>query len=195
MADETSICNSAAVLLGSKPIVSIDDENSTFAKLCKATYPQVRDFVLDLHPWNCATRRVILSNLVATPEFNYAYKFQLPSDVIRVVSANDDDDYKLEDSRTLLCDSNEVHLIYIYRLEDPNEMPATLREVIATRLAWQLSFAITQTNTDRQELMQVFQDVLRKAKTVDAQSDGRTFLSRKHYINSRSGDMYYPNRR
>ena len=196
MADETSICNSAAILLGSKPIVSIDDENNAFAKLCKISYSSVRDFVLDLHTWNCATKRVILAPLVSTPAFNYTYKFQLPSDVIRVVSVNDDDDYKLEDSRTLLCDSDTVNLIYIYRIEDPNEMPPSLREVISIRLAWLLSFTLTQENTDRQELERVFADTLRKARTIDAQSDGRTFLSRQNYLNARyNSDASYKNRR
>ena len=59
-----SICSNALLLIGDAPIDSFDIPNDR-TRLVSNLYASKRDKVLRLHPWNCATKRIILS-----PELN-----------------------------------------------------------------------------------------------------------------------------
>ena len=87
MASVVDICNLALGHLGdTASITSIDPpEGSAQAEHCARFYPIARDTLLEMHNWNFASRRIIPAQLTSTwPEYKYAY--QVPSDVINIVS-------------------------------------------------------------------------------------------------------------
>src|SRR3546814_9999800 len=66
MTTEVSICSNALLRLGADPINSFDEadnfgSNIERARLCANLWPNVRRQVIRSHPWNCATKRVVLS--------------------------------------------------------------------------------------------------------------------------------------
>lgn len=87
MASVVDICNLALGHLGdTASVTSIDPpEGSAQAEHCARFYPIARDTLLEMHNWNFASRRIVPAQLTSTwPEWKYAY--QVPSDVINIVS-------------------------------------------------------------------------------------------------------------
>jgi len=163
------ICNQALLLLGDKTIADFN-EDSTAAKLCSSLYPLTRDAVLRLHPWNCAIKRVKLAPKLQTPEYGYGNAFTLPTDLLRLLSIDGLTDYKIE-GREVLSDSNSISIRYIYRNENVNEYDALLVDAISAYLAYKLAYPITKSSAVRDEMKAIFGDLLKLAKSVDAQEE------------------------
>ena len=62
MATDTSICNQALDALGKPRLTSLGVDGSFEDNLCVTAYPEVRDEVLRLHPWNVGVKRTILNS-------------------------------------------------------------------------------------------------------------------------------------
>jgi len=114
MATKTDIANFALGLLGEFQISSLT-ESTKQARLCNRFIDQcIREELRTLQP-NTAKRRKTLNQLTETPDFEYAYYYQLPVDFLRMVRVNDGierDRYTIEGDRLLSNDSN-IDIIYI----------------------------------------------------------------------------------
>jgi hypothetical protein len=188
------ICNSALTKIGAESILSFEDGTKS-SLTCKERFESCKKYVLRRHPWNCATKRKKLSPLTLAPEFGWTYKFQLPSDCLRVLVVNDGDtEYSIE-GRELLADENVLELKYIWDVSDPKLFDSVLDEAIAAYLAWDISYKITQSHTLKETMMRDFRDALRKAKTPDAQEEPAKELTADYYLDSRqAGSSAIPKR-
>jgi hypothetical protein len=188
---KVDIANSALVKIGAEVILSFDDDSKE-AQVVKARYDSVRRIVLRMHPWNCATKRTTTSALSTTPDFGWTYQHQLPVDCLRILAVNEeveykeDEDYRIE-GRKILADSDEIELKYIYDLEDTNEMDALFAEALAAYLAADIAYSLTQDMQVRENMMVMFRDIVRVAKTADAQEDGRLRMDALEWTESRYG--------
>ena len=114
MPSNVDIANLALSNLGADRILAID-EDSENARKVDAIYIFVRDIVLSAHPWNFAVKRTTLALLTETPEFDFTYAFQLPSDYIRVLDTDiPTGKYKIEAGKKLLSNSSAIKIKYIY---------------------------------------------------------------------------------
>lgn len=165
-----SICSNALLLLGDKPIDSFDVDNDR-TRLVANIYTQKRDKVLRLHPWNCATKRVILSPDTATPAFDWAYQFLLPEDWLRTLCVGEDDapdDYVIE-GRKVLMDSNVCRLRYIFRNEVEATWDALLIDAMTQVMVAALTYPITKSTTKQATEEEIVKQVLKTARAVDGQ--------------------------
>lgn len=175
MASVVGICNSALIKLGASTIMSLTDASKN-AQLCNEQYEKVREDLLRAHPWNFATMRAKLARLATAPAFQFSYAYQLPADWLRTVSVHDNDGgagavaYRVE-GRTLLSDAEDLYLRYVGGVDDPNEMPVSFREVLAWRLAGDLSQAVTQSTTVQETMLRGFDRAMVAARSVDAIED------------------------
>lgn len=171
----TQAANLALIKLGSDTISSLSDDNKP-ARLCNAVFDLIRDEMLRQHPWNFAmAREQLVADVDDAPDFEFSYQFPLPDDYLRLVNLYlDRSRFKIEGD-FILTDSNPIDIIYIRQMADPTEWDAMFLEAFATRLAAEISFALTGSNTLQQIMMADYERKLAKAKTVDAQenySDG-----------------------
>lgn len=116
---EVQICSNALLLLGAQPINSFD-EDSDRALLVSNLWPNALDAILRSHPWNCAIAREQLAPEATTPAFDYAYRFTLPGECLRVLSIGEKGEnpqFEIE-GRRVLYDEALLNLRYIYRNED-----------------------------------------------------------------------------
>lgn len=68
MTTDVEICAAALSLLGDQTLTTLSSGSpSDRETLCRNLYPLARDFVLRLHPWNCATRRAFLTDPQPNP--------------------------------------------------------------------------------------------------------------------------------
>ena len=167
MASVVDICNGALNQLGASTILTLT-EDSKNARLCNARYTQVRDAVFRSHPWNCLQKRVQLATDTDTPAWGFTKQYTLPADCLRVLTILDyDADYKIE-GRKILTDNSTMKILYISRIEDPNEYDELLRETLSAALAADIAYAVTSSNPTASNMYNLFQDKLKDARFVDS---------------------------
>ena len=167
MASVVEICNGALNQLGASTILSLT-EDSKNARLCNARYANIRDAIFRHHPWNCLLKRVELAADTATPAWGFTSQFTLPSDCLRLIKILDyESDYVVE-GRKILSYSSTMKILYISRVEDPNEYDQLLREVITASLAADIAYAVTSSNPVAQSMYALYQEKLKDARFVDS---------------------------
>ena len=167
MASVVDICNGALNQLGASTILTLT-EDSKNARLCNARYTQVRDSVFRSHPWNCLQKRIQLAADTATPAWGFTKQYTLPADCLRVLTILDyDADYKVE-GRKILTDNSTMKILYISRVEDPNEYDELLRETLSAALAADIAYAVTSSNPTATNMFNLFQSKLKDARFVDS---------------------------
>ena len=155
MASVVDICNGALNQLGASTILTLT-EDSKNARLCNARYTQVRDSVFRSHPWNCLQKRVQLAADTDTPAWGFTKQYTLPADCLRVLTILDyDADYKVE-GRKILTDNSTMKILYISRVEDPNEYDELLRETLSAALAADIAYAVTSSNPTATNMFNLF---------------------------------------
>lgn len=168
-----SICSNALLLLGDNPIDSFDVDNNR-TRLVANLYEQKRDMVLRLHPWNCATKRVILSPDTAEPEFGWTYQFTLPDDWARTVSVGEDeespDDYAIE-GRKILMDTNVCYLRYIWKNNVESTWDAILVDAMTKVMVAALTYPITKSTSKQATEEEIVKAILKQARAVDGQEN------------------------
>ena len=175
MASVVEICNTALNQLGATTILSLT-EDSKNARLCNARYLNVRDALFRVHPWNCLQKRAVLASDVSTPAWGYSKQFTLPADCLRLlIVLNYDYDYKVE-GRKILTNANDMSILYVARITDPNEYDESLRELISAALAADIAYAVTSSNPVSQTMYQLYQEKLKDARFIDATEGQNTLL-------------------
>tara|TARA_R100001086_G_scaffold118078_1_gene60676 strand:+ start:107 stop:697 length:591 start_codon:yes stop_codon:yes gene_type:complete len=172
MASIVDICNSALNQIGASNIISLT-EDSKAARICNQRFNFVRDSVFRSHPWNCLTIRTTIAPDTATPAFQFAKQFNLPTDpfCLRVLQLSDTDIlYKIE-GRKLLCDESSVEMIYIGRVEDVNQYDLLLIETLAAAMAADLAYPLVGSSALGANMFQLYQNKLTSARFVDATED------------------------
>lgn len=168
MATEVSICSNALRKLGDDPITSLSDDTER-ARLCNAFYASTRDSVLRAHPWNFAITRATLNKLTSTPAFDYASEFSLPTSpyCLRVLKMEYDDlEFKVE-GRKLLCNEESAKILYIGRITDTAQYDPMFTEVLTARLAAELAYSITGSNTLTKQMWDIHDEKLKEARSID----------------------------
>ena len=167
MASVVDICNGALNQLGATTILSLT-EDSKNARLCNARYTQVRDGIFRSHPWNCLQKRTSLAKDATAPAWGFTAQFTLPADCLRLLYIIDyDSNYKVE-GRKILSNTSTMKILYISRVEDPNQYDELLRETLSAALAADIAYGVTSSNPVAQNMYALFQDKLKDARFVDS---------------------------
>lgn len=147
MASKVAICNLALSRLGAARVTALS-ENSKEAKDCNAIFDLIAEEVMAMGAWPSATRRATLAQLSTTPEFEFTYTYQLPTDpkFLRILSINDskrgDIPYAIEGDK-LLTNESSLKLRYVANITDPETYDIYLRQAIVDRLVAELTYAVT----------------------------------------------------
>lgn len=169
MASQVSIINTALGRLGANSITSLTD-NSAEQILAVNAWDIVRQEVLRTHPWNFAIADIELNQIAGAPEFEYKFAYQLPSNCLRLLQVYGDPVFKLQGKR-ILTDQSVVKIKYVYDVTDTTLWDASFTDVIAQRLATELAYALTKSQTTADSMFQIYERKLRTAKHIDANED------------------------
>jgi len=178
MTSPVDICNLALTRIGHTKISSLD-ENSKGADLCSLHYPLCRDAVLRAHPWNFAVRRATLALSSTTPNHEFEYYHVLPTDCLKVIRTGweadgcDDTEYRIENlagvGRCLATNESVVRIEYIALITDSSQFDPLFVDVLAQRIAAEISVPLTDTQTIAKAMWDIYQSKLAEARTTDAQ--------------------------
>jgi hypothetical protein len=200
MTSTVDIANYALNSLGANNISSFE-ENSKPARLINQRFDSVRDSVFRAHPWNCLLRRAELPKESESPAFGYANQFTLPTNpyCLRVLEfSNGTLSYPQDnmfnntggpvfviEGRKLLSDEGIAKIKYVSRVTDPQEYDANLIDTLAAAIAFEVSYAITGSNTVKQMMAAEYSDKLKQAAFVDATEGAPQRLEASEFIESR----------
>lgn len=200
MTSTVDIANYALNSLGANNISSFE-ENSKPARLINQRFDSVRDSVFRSHPWNCLLRRAELAKESDSPAFGYANQFVLPTNpyCLRVLEfSNGTLSYPQDnmfnntggpvfviEGRKLLSDEGVAKIKYVARVTDPQEYDANLIDTLAAAIAFEVSYAITGSNTVKQMMAAEYSDKLKQAAFVDGTEGAPQRLEASEFIESR----------
>lgn len=170
MASQTGICNVALISIGVDPISSINDADSKAARTCLALWDTTRDAMLEAAKWRCASKRAEINLTENTPDFDWDYEYQLPSDYIRMIATKDNTPYLIEGDK-LLSNEDEVFIRYVYQLTTTGSYSPGMVVAFAKLLASNLAVPLKGSKGLRESMYQEFQIALTKAEIVNAFDD------------------------
>ena len=191
MASVVDICNSGLNLLGASTITQLTDDSKN-ARLCNQRYEPIRNRIFRSHAWNCLTKRVQLAADSAAPVVEYSTQYTLPSDCLRVLkihtgatdSIASDIDYVVE-GRKIKTNQGTVFLVYIALITDPNEYDTYLQESIASALAADIAYAITNNATLAKNYQVTADERLREARFIDATENSLGTIESNEFTDAR----------
>ena len=193
MATKVSICNRALNSLGVKARIASLSEDTEAARKCALVIDDVIEEVLRAYNWNCATARAALARASGTPAFGYDYRYALPAGpdppyCLRVISIENEDefsDYKIE-GRQLLSNETTVKILYVKRVEDMNELDTLCRSAIAARLAAEIGFSLTNSNSLQEAMWSLYAGKMQEAREIDAQEGSAGKWESESWIEERA---------
>ena len=191
---KVEIANLALMHVGDSTITSFSD-GTTAANTINTVYETVRDAVLRDHVWNFAIKQATPSLDAVTPIYGFNHRFDMPTDLLRLVEIEDNPEYRLE-GRFILTDSNPINIRYVYKNETVTEYDSMFVQALAARLAATIAERLTQSSSLAEELLSVYRLHLKDAKSVDAQAGYPQDVEANLWIDSRfrgtsigSGDL------
>ena len=193
MESKVAICNRALNSLGVKQRIASLTEDSEAARKCALVIDDCIDETIRAYNWNCATHRAALARSAVAPAFGYAYKYALPAGpdppyCLRVISVEDEDetsDYKIE-GRFLLTDETTCKILYLKRVEDVNDLDVLCRSAIAARIAAEIAYSLTNSNTLQEAMWTLYGGKIQEATEIDAQEGTAGKLEAESWIEERS---------
>ena len=184
MATQLQICNNGILLLGATPIASISD-SSTEAVLCSNMWEQSKNAVLRIHPWNFAIKRALLATPdVPAPAYEWLASFTLPTDLLRLLEVNGITKYKVE-GRKVLCDEASLAIRYVFKNDTFSDWDALFIEAMSAYMAFKLAYPLTKSNTTKKDMWDLFTEMLRTAKAIDAQEEPGDTIGEFPFLNVR----------
>jgi hypothetical protein len=196
MASVVDIANYALEKLGEAPITSLSD-GSTRSNVMNLTWPLVRRYVLQNHPWNDVITRKVLAPNTTAPTFGYTYAYNLPSDCLRVLQVSDPNnsagfagentrfDYLVEGGAILTNRGPALNLRYIKDEEDTSVYRPALIKAISSYWAMEVAEKFTQSNSKKEYAARDFMASLVEAAKTDALEKPSTKLSTDSWLLAR----------
>jgi len=161
---EVQIANMSLGLLGAEPIVSALSENSIVERF----FDSIRDTVLEDMDWTFAIKRVVLSSPDATsPAFEWANRFAIPSDCLRIIEVNlNEYDWEQEGNK-IVTDQGSRNVKYVRRDEDVSKWPQSFVQAFSYKLAASICIPHTNSSEYAAGLYQIYGGLLQDASGND----------------------------
>jgi hypothetical protein len=167
---ETDICNMALGRIGEKTVTSAQITANTEPRAiqCNLHYAQSRDALLRSGLWRFARARDELTANDTSPDFEWDYAFDLPTDFLRLISVFSDNSalgqntlfsYKLE-GKQLLTDESTCYLRYIKKVTTVTDFEPLFIECLVLQLALKMVPAIAGVGSSGQILAREIRDEL-----------------------------------
>lgn len=187
MPSTVSITNQALILLGTDPILSLDDDVKS-ATLANAIFADTVDEVLRSHFWNSATKRDSIAELDEDISWGFSHIYQLPTDFLRIYPQEGslrDQLFRIENKKLLTDVTAPLNIKYVFRLESESDMDPLLAFTVACRLAWKLALTLTGSKEIMAGMRQLYDDAIRQARFFDSSDGPMEELEAEDWINSR----------
>lgn len=180
-ASAVEICNLALSHLDEEAITSINPPTTNTETICSRWYDVTRRALIELHPWNFASKSVVL-NRAGTPAFAFADEFNLPPDFIRLLTIGKEIgfvdhpvQYQIEDGQILINASDlfgsatTLSIRYLFDATVVQKFQPGFIDALAADMAVNMEFDLSGQATNFQRLTILRDEKLTQAKMADGQ--------------------------
>lgn len=187
---DLEIYNCALIRVGCEPLTTLVGTGKAQRIYANVYASEVKKLLIT-HPWNFALKRTTITENGNTPDHEFTYEFDFPTDYLRIRSIEDYDGsnggggghpysfygnnscpgYKVENNK-ILANEATLKIRYVADITDASIFSVEFAEALEIKLAEKLSYTYTQSNTFRKDLLAEFQVKLDDARAFDAQSGG-----------------------
>lgn len=173
---DLDIANLALDHLGQDSVSTLENPTETNAIIAARWYDQTRRGLLREYVWNFAKKRRVITR-TGTPAFDFEDAYLLPTDFLRFLSIGGDIeqdqifDYDIEGRNIILNNggTSSLKLRYIADITDVTKFDPLFVEILALKLALNMSYKITLKKGVVQQVNQKLALELPKAVTIDGQ--------------------------
>ena len=169
---KVELANIALQMIGSKRIASFA-EDSREARAVATVYDDIRDEVLAEHPWSFAQKRAVLATLADAPVFTedrMRVVYAKPNDLVRLNFMSDPSAVVKVEQNGILSDTLNLKILYTYRNDDPTTYFAKFTMAMATRLAAELCFHLSESAAKSEKVLEAYETIrLPRAVAEDSQ--------------------------
>lgn len=176
------LISNALILLGDEPISSLSDSGAG-AKAGANLYESSYLSMLSSHRWNFATKKTTLSRLAEAPKNEYKYQYQLPTDIVNLITTYPVSTYRIIGDK-LYSDSSSIDIDYVYKVTE-DKFPAYFIKPFEYYLAVQLCIPVTEDYNKLEIMNRMFERESRLARYSDSQQQPSVPIQDDPYIRVR----------
>lgn len=183
MATVVDICNRALGRIGHTQLIESIADDGVEAEQCDLNFEACRDEALQFHPWNFATKRVVLAEDAVAERTDWDYVYTYPTDClfarfivppgVRNPMAIERIEFQIEaddagTGRVILTDQSEAELVYTMRHTAATVWPQTFCSALAWRLAIELALGLKKDPAMAERISTGYDRTILKAAATDA---------------------------
>jgi hypothetical protein len=177
---DIGICNAAFVMVGSDGTLNSFSDNTVEANLASNVYQDTRDMLLQYHPWRFSLKQADLGGkLTAEPLFKWRNQFQLPADLLRVISLKDNVDYEIIGNK-LYTDVEQCQILYQYKVPE-QAMPSYFVRALHFHLARLFSISLQEDVAKMTLFDQAADKETARARSIDTQQQPNDSIVSRNY--------------
>ena len=194
---QLGLFNEALRILGERQLLSLTENREPLRVLNNIWNDGAVDYCLEQGLWNFATRAVEIDASTTVTQFGYVNAFDKPSDHIRTVGVAEDEYFNvpllrmIEETGFWFADIDPIYVRYISNSDsygnDMTRWPKTFAKYVASYLASEAAFTITQSPDKKQLAMSEMALRLRDARSKDAMADPTGFAPQGNWSRARQG--------
>lgn len=201
MADQLEIYRGALRHLGQQRLTSLSEDGPSLRALNDAWAPAV-EYVLGKGLWNFALRAVeLVADVNVEPRFGYDYAYAKPDDWVRTAGTGDDysfgwlpTDYQ-DEGNYWFANGDTMCVRYVSKADEWGFNVGAWRQPFAKTveayLAFECGLPINNDKSDRNALFNLYERLLKDAKTLDAVDEKVQISAPGRLVRSRNGGPRY----
>lgn len=162
---QVNVFNMALDILRETPVSSLDDANAV-ARWGNRNFAVSRDALLESYYWKFAIDRDELAADATAPEFDWTYRYELPTDCLQLLPLREDGKWEgnpilheVENNFILTNASGPLKVRYIGRRDDPG----TWSNLFCTALACDQAYRMAHWLTGKANYVEIAEKAFNKA--------------------------------
>ena len=210
MTDKLSLFNGALRIVKERKLASLTENREPRRLLDDAYGDGATDgavrFCLEQGQWSFGRRAVQIDyNPDITPDFGYRYAFEIPSDMVKLVSLCSDAYYEIpllryvDEGDYWYCELQTIYAIFVSNGPtfgtDMSRWPQSFVDLVQARLALEIAPCLTNGDRAMQWAEAAYKTALREARSANAMRQPTKFLPPGSWTSSRTGRISSRNSR
>lgn len=186
MASDIDISSNALVMIGATSITSFDDPGAG-AAAAKVLYEPILEALLTRTYWRFTMKKQSLNLLSQTPENDFQFAFQIPTDSIKIYKVDPRVPYKIFQDK-IFSNSNSIIADYAFR-PDTSLFPAYFVLALTYKLASEFALTVTDSENKNALYEEKFRNAMAEAYAADAQQNPQTPIVDQPFTDVRFGGL------
>ena len=183
MASKLDLISNALILIGDKPLNSLD-ESTRRAVVGVNLYDNIKEDELTKFKWSFARQKAQISQTTTTPTNEFQYEYQLPTDMLKPLFVDPSIMYRLYGDKLYTNSGGPLYADYIANVSESFFSPS-FAKLMEYALAEAFAMGIRDSAAARDEMSKKYLKQAQAARFDDAQQQPQETLQSRPFIDAR----------